>query len=41
MNIEKKGFNPTEVDTYQVLESGIVIFEGSQRECLDFMFANL
>ena len=39
MEIIKKGFISTDVDTYQVIESGVVLFEGSQIDCLDYIFA--
>ena len=39
MEIIKKGFSSTDVDTYQVIEGDEVIFEGSQSDCLDYIFA--
>ena len=41
MEVVKKKFDPTEVDTYQVIEDDKVIFEGSIEECDDFVFANI
>jgi len=41
MEIIKKKFDSTEVDTYQVIDDDKVIFEGSIEECHDFVFANI
>jgi len=41
VRIEKKKYDPTDVEKYQVVEDEKVIFEGSEMECLDFIFANI